>query len=176
MSILKGGTFHYIAFGNRILSKIKLPELLPHHGTEYQEDIIIKIEDLKQVWNKKAEQGQFFFIDGNRILFRVPETGIFLIEEGRKIVVSADEQADEGLIRLFILGTCMGAILLQRRFFPLHGSAISINGKAYAFVGDSGVGKSTLASTFINRGYKILSDDLIAVSFNNDELPYVTPA
>ena len=38
----------------------------------------------------------------------------------------------------------MGALLMQRKILPLHGSAIAIDGKAYAFVGDSGAGKSTL--------------------------------
>ena len=37
---------------------------------------------------------------------------------------------DEDIIRLYILGTCMGAILMQRKILPLHGSAIAINGKA----------------------------------------------
>ena len=63
----------------------------------------------------------------------------------------------------------MGAILMQRKVFPLHGSAIAINGKAYAFVGDSGAGKSTLASAFLNKGYQLLSDDVIAVSLSQDE-------
>ena len=50
-------------------------------------------------------------------------------------IVSPLKRYDEDVIRLYILGTCMGAILMQRRIFPLHGSAVAINGKAYAFVG-----------------------------------------
>ena len=71
----------------------------------------------------------------------------------------------------------MGAILLQRKSFPLHGSAIAINGKAYAIVGESGAGKSTLASAFLREGYQLLSDDVIAVSLSQDEgTPIVTPS
>ena len=76
------------------------------------------------------------------------------------------KEADEDKIRLYILGTCMGALLMQRKILPLHGSAIAIDGKAYAFVGDSGAGKSTLASAFLSKGYKLLSDDVIAVSLS----------
>jgi hypothetical protein len=87
------------------------------------------------------------------------------------------KEADEDEIRLFILGTCMGAVLMQRNIFPLHGSAIAIKGKAYAIIGDSGAGKSTLASAFINQGYQLLSDDVIAVSLSEDEYtPIVTPS
>ena len=66
----------------------------------------------------------------------------------------------------------MGAILMQRRLLPLHGSAIAINGKAYAIVGDSGAGKSTLASAFLNKGYQLISDDVIAVSLSQENHSY----
>ena len=59
-----------------------------------------------------------------------------------------------------------GALLMQRKILPLHGSAVAIDGKAYAIVGDSGAGKSTLASAFLNKGYQLLSDDVIAVSLS----------
>ena len=83
--------------------------------------------------------------------------------------------ANEDHVRLYILGTCMGALLLQRKILPLHGSAIAINGKAYAIVGDSGAGKSTLASAFLNKGYQLLSDDVIPVSLSNEEYSYRNP-
>ena len=79
-------------------------------------------------------------------------------------------------LRLYILGTCMGAILMQRKILPLHGSVIAIDGKAYAIVGDSGAGKSTLASAFLKRGFGLLTDDVIAVSFSEDGIPFVTPS
>ena len=59
---------------------------------------------------------------------------------------------------------------------PLHGSAIEIDGKAYAIIGESGAGKSTLASALLNRGYKLISDDVIPISFSKDNIPYVTPS
>jgi hypothetical protein len=106
----------------------------------------------------------------------VPETAIFLIQDGERIIVSPMYGADEDKIRLYLLGTCMGALLMQRRILPLHGSAIAINGKAYAFVGDSGAGKSTLASAFLSKGYQLISDDVIAVTFSQDQTPMVMPA
>ena len=84
--------------------------------------------------------------------FRILLISIF--KDGNKIIVSPLDEIDEDVIRLYILGTCMGAILMQRKILPLHGSAIAINGKAYAIVGDSGAGKSTLASAFLKKGYQ----------------------
>src|SRR5699024_11191655 len=79
-------------------------------------------------------------------------------------------------IRLYLLGTCMGAVLLQRRVLPLHGSAVVVDGCAYAIVGDSGAGKSTLASAFLQRGYQCMSDDVIPVTLSYKGSPIVTPA
>jgi ABC-type dipeptide/oligopeptide/nickel transport system ATPase component len=70
----------------------------------------------------------------------------------------------------------MGAVLLQKNILPLHGSAIIIEGKSYAIVGDSGAGKSTLAAAFINRGFQLLSDDVIPVRMTAENVPIVTPA
>ena len=47
-----------------------------------------------------------------------------------------------------------GCNIDAKKNFPLHGSAIAIDGKAYAIVGDSGAGKSTLASAFLKKGYQ----------------------
>lgn len=60
------------------------------------------------------------------------------MEQGKRIVVSPIPGADERKVRLFILGTCMAVIMMQRGILPLHGSAVVIDGWAYAFVGHSG--------------------------------------
>jgi len=70
----------------------------------------------------------------------------------------------------------MGALLMQRKTLPLHGSVIAIDGKAYALIGDSGAGKSTLASAFLNKGYQLLSDDVVAVSLLNKNTAIVHPS
>ncbi|NHC43542.1 aldolase [Bacillus sp. MM2020_1] len=165
----------YLCFGFSILSDIKLPELVHNHSHNPLVDITIQQGNLTQLWNR-LNNNQCFVIEEKRVLFKVPETGVFLIEDGKKITFSPDDDADEGLIRLFILGTCMGAILMQRKILPLHGSAIAINGKAYAFVGESGTGKSTLAAAFMKEGFPMISDDVIAVSLTENYEPMVIPS
>ena len=81
-------------------------------------------------------------------MIRIPDTAIFSIQEGKQIIVSPMGNTCEDKIRLYILGICMGALLMQRGILPLHGSAINIDGKVYAILGNSGAGKSTLAAAF----------------------------
>ena len=115
-------------------------------------------------WQHAAAYQQFYAAHENGILFYVPAIAIFSIQNGCTIFVSPMQDADEEIIRLYLLGTCMGVILMQRGTFSLHGSAVVIEDRAYAFVGHSGVGKSTLAAAFLSRGYSLMTDDVIAVS------------
>ncbi len=165
----------YKAFGLRISSDIPLPELPFANIDDNECDVTIERSD-GPLLSMELVPGDVFVSKKDQVLFRVPNAGIFLIQDGKRIIFSPFDGADEDEIRLYILGTCMGAILLQRKIIPLHGSAIAINGKVYAIVGDSGAGKSTLASAFLQRGYQLLSDDVIPVSLSNAEVPIVTPA
>ncbi|WHY85212.1 aldolase [Neobacillus novalis] len=167
----------YKAFGFSVISEIPLPELLHVENIGDSIDIEVKIEDLTKKWFELSDEQNAFVIKENLVMFQVPNIATFSIEEGKKIAVSLLRENDEDVIRLYILGTCMGAILMQRKILPLHGSAVAIDGKAYAFVGNSGAGKSTTASALLNHGYQLLSDDVIAISLSLDgSIPFVTPS
>ncbi|PEJ58440.1 aldolase [Bacillus sp. AFS002410] len=166
----------YKAFGLSVQSELPLPELTQLGQMEEKADVFIKVEDLSAKWLEMDAPQNKFVVKENFVMFEVPNTAIFSIQSGVEILITPHTGAEEAKIRLYVLGTCMGAILLQRKVLPLHGSAVAINGKAYAIVGNSGAGKSTLASAFLSKGYKLLSDDVIAVTFNEDNKPYVFPA
>ena len=165
----------YKAFGLRIGSEIEMPELAHINEQDESVDIVIIKDDLTSLWDREGKQGKFVVKD-HLVIFQVLNTATFSIQEGEKIIVSPIEGSEENKIRLYLLGTCMSIVLMQRKILPLHGSAIAIDGKAYAFVGDSGAGKSTLASAFLAKGYQLLSDDVIAVSLSNENIPFVKPS
>lgn len=66
----------------------------------------------------------------------------------------------------YFLGQVLSYCLLARGIEPLHATAIIVNDQAVAFLGDSGFGKSTLAATFLQRGYALLTDDVLALEFS----------
>ncbi|MFC5652877.1 aldolase [Paenibacillus solisilvae] len=166
----------YRAFGLQIVSEIALPELISSDEQSNKVDVEIVVGDLTKAWEDAAVYQEFYGFANGCIYLNVPKTAIFCIQEGNKIIVSPVIGGEENKIRLYLLGTCMGAVLMQRRILPLHGSAVVINGKAYAFVGDSGAGKSTLAAAFLNNGHQLLSDDVIAISLTENGKPVVTPS
>ncbi|MGG7620204.1 aldolase [Bacillus coreaensis] len=165
----------YRAFGMIFSSEFELPELMKMDEKPNLVDINIEIKDLQDAWRNLQAFNRFCVVEDNVVWIHIPETAIFCIENGNNIAVSPLKSDLEDRIRLYILGSCMGALLLQRGILPLHGSAISINNKAYGIVGESGAGKSTLAAALLSKGYRLLSDDIIPISFI-DNKPMVTPA
>ncbi|MEY8733646.1 aldolase [Peribacillus frigoritolerans] len=167
----------YRAFGLNLFSEIPLPEV-PRLGiSKDMTDVEIEYGDLSELWEKQVLlPKQKYVVEDYMVMFQVPGIALFKIQEGKKITVSPISNSDEDHIRLYILGTCMGIILLQKKVLPLHGSAIDINGKAYAFIGDSGAGKSTLAAAFLKEGFQLLSDDVIPVSLSKDNKPFIIPS
>ncbi|SFS54760.1 HPr kinase/phosphorylase [Paenibacillus sp. BC26] len=160
----------YKAFGMWISSTIPLPEL-PVSGPMKEgenPDVIIHAAEPDKLWDELQLGGSNFMYKDGRFLFLIPETAIYCIEDGYRITVAPLDGADQEKVRVYLLGTCMGALLMIRNVLPLHGSAIVIDGKAYAFLGDSGAGKSTLAATLVSKGYELISDDVIAVSFSGE--------
>lgn len=167
----------YKAFGLRILSEIPMPELIRQEETENQIDVVIKVdENLSSIWNNSTFEKGKFVVNENTVMFQISKTAVFCIQDGKAIIISPMIGSDLDKIRLYVLGTCIGVLLMQRERLALHGSAVVIGGKAYAFIGESGAGKSTLASAFIRKGFKLLSDDVIAIDFLEDNIPFVMPS
>jgi hypothetical protein len=99
----------------------------------------------------------------------------FHVRNGNEIVVDRAEGAADNTVRLFLLGSCMAALLVQRGLLPLHGSTVLTPQGAVLFTGPSTSGKSTLAAAFARRGYPVLADDLSTVHFPAGGRPTVTP-
>jgi hypothetical protein len=166
----------YKAFGFTIASDLEFPELPLVSDVHSEADMTIMRVDLSELWSERSNQNDYFVIDEGYVLFQIPHVATYLVRNGNEIYVSSMSGSAEDQVRLFILGTCMGVALLQRKVLPLHGSAVVIDEKAYAIVGNSGAGKSTLASAFLKRGYQLLSDDVIPITLSEDNIPIVTPA
>jgi HPr Serine kinase C-terminal domain len=99
------------------------------------------------------------------------EVARYWIRHGREIIIEPYPGADDESIRLFLLGSALGALLFQRGLLLIHGNAIEVNGACLVCVGDSGAGKSTLAAAFLQHGHRLLADDVVPV----DEQGLATP-
>jgi hypothetical protein len=69
----------------------------------------------------------------------------------------------------------LGFLLHHREFLTLHASAVEVDGGVVAFIGPKGMGKSTTASVFYERGHRVLSDDMVACRPRREEAPQTDP-
>lgn len=153
----------YSVYGLRIQADIVCPELPFDPQPDGTPDVTIRLLPPVPAAAESLENGYYEVRPG---VFRLVIKGVgrYLVEDGSRISVEpvAGSSADE--VRLFLLGSVIGALLYQRGLFPLHGSAVETRWGAMIFVGAQGVGKSTLAAQFYRRGYRLLSDDVCAVT------------
>jgi hypothetical protein len=87
----------------------------------------------------------------------------FEVRFGTEILVEPCPNVEDGRLRPLILGPLMSILLRQRGLLVLHASCVVLQGKAVAFMGDSGWGKSTLAELFYSQGKRLITDDVMAI-------------
>ena len=163
----------YSAFEINILSKsLKLPELQLSTKKNFSVEIIkkkIKNPDESVEFNFRYNN---LLIRENKLILKVPGVGDFEISDGRKIYWhNAIENYLEHEIRSYLLGSVIGALLIQRENLVLHANALTNDKKTIVCIGDTGRGKSTLAYSLMKKGWKLLSDDLVAVTNTFKVLP-----
>ena len=63
----------------------------------------------------------------------------------------------------YLLGPVLGFVLRLRGATCLHASAVAVDGQAVALAGSPGAGKSTTAAAFAQRGFSVITDDVLAL-------------
>jgi hypothetical protein len=167
----------YWLCGWRVRSEISLPELAPWTVGDQPPDLVFRKGAVPARLEGGVDVGPFHQIDPRGTgLVRLENIGAFHITGPGEVVVSPAPGVSEVELRLFLLGTVLGVICHLRGLFPLHASCVSIGGKAAAFCGASGAGKSTTALHLTLRGHGLLSDDVTLIDTSGSGLPQVRPA
>ncbi len=157
-------TFCYQAHGLTILSDLECPELTPSHALPASHaPLIIRIGPISKHTTACQTRATGCEITSRRLHLWVDDVADFLALAGKTILIDPVRGSDPTEIRLYLLGSMIGAILHQRGVMVLHGSAVRTPVGAVAFVADRGVGKSTLAVAMHRAGYPMLTDDLCTV-------------
>jgi hypothetical protein len=98
----------------------------------------------------------------DRYLIRFPQLADFVVLlSERRLVCHPDRGTDEQLARHLLLDQVIPRVLAMDGGMVLHASAITIGGRAVAFVGPTGAGKSTVAASFATNGAQLLADDFV---------------
>lgn len=171
--IMKLGKHLYRFYGLKFQSDFEFPDLMQKDFAS--PDVQIKIGNNPIHLPVIEKRGVLFETSINDFLFRLSSVGSYRVQNGNLITVDPNSKATISEISLFLFGSAMGALLHQRGILPLHGSSIKTNHEAISFIGNSSVGKSSLAAGFANEGFSVLSDDISAITINKHKRYIVQP-
>ena len=172
-------SYHYHAFSLQWVSEgLPVPELPETQRSALEAtpsaSIAIREED-PQHWPELAAGAHdtpFLQMGRGDLRLTVEGIGRFRISNAEQIAWKrADGTVSDQDLRTFLLGSAVGALLIQREMVVLHGNALERNGQAIVCLGHSGAGKSTLAYALMQQGWRLLADDLVAITPDGQVLP-----
>jgi hypothetical protein len=168
------------AYGLTIASTIPIPELTPlgpeASGADVTADLTIEIGEVPDHLPDPIISGSSYESSTTQLLVRVPQVARYWVSHGSRIVIEPASNATPHEVRVFMLGTGLGALLHQRGYFVLHASGIGTPDGAVLFAGVSGAGKSTLLAEMLRRGHRMIVDDVCAISVRAGRGPTVMPS
>lgn len=164
--------YRYYCYGLHIASELEMPEMVSYSGDSIQADIHIRLAWLPTEGPMNTRQQHSGLWLGNKVLrLHIANVARYEVRDGREILLTPLPGADPTALRLFLQGSALGALLMQRDYLVLHGNAIRIGDACMICVGDSGAGKSTLAAAFLKRAYDILADDVVPIRADGFAIP-----
>ena len=88
----------------------------------------------------------------------------FSVRDGTEVVVEVESDAAEVDLDGYLQATVAALVLAQRGEFAIHATAVDIDGAAVAMSGPRGIGKSTTALGLVQRGGRLLADDVLPLT------------
>jgi hypothetical protein len=178
--------FHYSVFGLRLRSNLPLPGLPTSNSANNDFDVVLYLGKVPQIETPLGpEELTYTSTEANAAgepalrIFNGAENGFVHVvyEDGTEFWVDSNRQriwatwtkrsSFENAIS-YLSGQILGLVLRLRGVTCLHASAIAVGDRSIAFVGTTGAGKSTTAAAFARQGFSVLSDDIVALSENDN--------
>ena len=158
--------YNYIVYGLKIKSDIEIKEFIKIENENNDIDIVLgqAPDEIKSMISKGSRSSY----SKTKVWFHIDDVATYYIVDGTTILVDPCENHDETLLRVYLMCSCLGFIMLQREQVAIHGGVINIDGNAVIFTGDRGAGKSTLTTALRNKGYQFISDDVAALEMKNN--------
>ncbi|RUR35561.1 hypothetical protein [Vreelandella populi] len=161
--------YYYLTYGLKICSTLELPEL-PEIAPCEHPDVWVTTPGAVDRLEDGTNLSHWLEIGDECCQIHIEGIARYRVEKGQRIMLDrrmpqgADPAADPGDVRLFLLGSALGALLHQRHWLPLHVSALKTPAGAWAFTGHSGAGKSTMSAWLhYAQQWPLITDDVAVI-------------
>lgn len=170
---MKGGARVYSLYGLRVYSEIALPapiaqsdlppfDIKVHWGESKAISDGLPAGQILATLTLDNGRGYTLTDTGAGYTLCFHPNGEFWIDHDlRSVRVHLFRDVHPDIAALLLVGNVMAYVLTLAGECVLHASAVEIGDVALAFVGDSGMGKSTLAALLCANGARFITDDLL---------------
>jgi len=153
---------YYTVYALAIQSEIYLP------GLENKEvctspDVIIQYGNFERPEESLNPGGVCLCATQDKVILSWKRVGAVQIRGGKEVLVDPYKDSEQAFLQQCIIGPVFAVLLHQRKYLILHASAVSLDGEAVIFLGNTGDGKSTIAASLLELGHQFLADDIAAV-------------
>jgi hypothetical protein len=114
----------------------------------------------------KVSEEQFFL--------QIYNQAQFYVEKGEQINIYLEEGADIDSVQLFLNGSVLGSVLLQKKILAFHGSSFSYKEHGVIICGRAGAGKSSVTAAFCHNDAQFITDDISPISIEEEQI-YINP-
>ncbi|WP_053984373.1 phosphoenolpyruvate carboxykinase (ATP) [Niameybacter massiliensis] len=160
--------YTYKVYGLTIESEIEIPEFLMDESEEKSTDkVYIRRRIMSANIKHAIHHGRKSYMSPQDIWFNIPNVATYRITKGNHISYEPCKGCDKQLLKIFLMCSCLGFIMIQRKKVAIHGGTVVMRDKAIVITGDRGAGKSTLTTALRQKGYKFLTDDVAATTLKD---------
>ena len=162
----------YSVYGITLVSELSLS--LPLAAGENSADTVVRLEVAESEAFRSVPHDlpldpnhwlQHAVLENGELYMRGAEWFDFLVSSnGRRVLCRNLSNVALESFEAYLTNFAISAALVQLGEEPLHSTVIVIGGRAVGLLGASGAGKSTLASYLIERGARLLTDDMLRVT------------
>lgn len=163
--------YRYRIYCLEVQSDLEFPQLLISNN-DCSPDIIISRGNISREPHVPAN---IKYEIGEEVSWLENNTCYLRIEKGSTITYSLKEGGNRKYLITYILGWGLAMLAYQRNELAMHCSVVCDDKGAVLICGESGCGKSTITTAFLESGYRFMADDMAFVS-THDGISYVKPA
>lgn len=164
------GKFSYRVYGLSVLSEIECPEVVPLENHHSNYDVTIVFGTVSDEIKEAIVSGRTSSYTNESMWFHISDVATYWIQKGEIVTIELCEDANISMAKQYLLGSCLGMVMLQRNMIAIHGGTIVFNGSGVIFTGERGAGKSTITSALREMGYPFVADDVSSIDVNNPHM------
>ncbi len=153
--------YSYFLANWKVRSALSIPWLRARINADDPPDIVIETGSFPDPETTPLIRTVMVTVYSECSIVELPGLVRFRVEKGRSILMDIAPGINPAEVHPFLLGTGLALLCYQRKLVPFRGCAVCNEKRSIAVLGPSGVGKSAVAAAFLQRGYRLIADEIV---------------